>query len=110
MTRTVARTSVPVRDTVTVAAFDNYADAERAVDSLSDRGFPVGHTKIVGVGLRMVEHVLGRLTHLRAAGLGAAAGAWFGLLLGVFLSSSTAWTTSCCSNRSPRTRSNASSS
>lgn len=74
-----------LRDKVAVAAFGTYAQAERAVDTLSDKGFPVQHTKIVGGGVRLVEHVLGRLTYLRAAGLGAAAGAWFGLLAGVFL-------------------------
>ncbi|GAA3431732.1 hypothetical protein GCM10018954_013330 [Kutzneria kofuensis] len=32
---------------------------ERAVDSLSDQSFPVQHTTISGVGLRLVEDVLG---------------------------------------------------
>jgi hypothetical protein len=77
----MATTAVETRNQVAVATFGTYAEAERAVDSLSDRGFPVEHTKIVGVGLRMVEHVLGRLTAVRAAGIGA----WFGLLAGVFL-------------------------
>lgn len=83
MTRLVQVTSP--RDRVVVAGFDTYADAERAVDSLSDKGFPVEHTTICGVGLRMVEDVLGRLTYLKAAGLGAVNGVWIGLLFGVFL-------------------------
>jgi hypothetical protein len=70
---------------VPVTSFDTYAEAERAVDSLSDKGFPVQHTTISGVGLRLVEHVLGRLTYLKAAGMGAVSGLWFGLLFGVFL-------------------------
>ena len=86
----MARTITDMRDMVAVAAFDSYGGAERALDFLSDKGFPVQHTKIVGVGLRMVEHVLGRMTYLRAAGLGAAAGAWFGLLFGVFVAVFTA--------------------
>ncbi len=73
------------RNREVVAGFDNYADAERAVDSLSDKGFPVEHTTISGVGLRMVEDVLGRLTYPKAAGLGALNGLWIGLLFGVFL-------------------------
>jgi hypothetical protein len=71
----------------------------RAVDSLSDKGFSVEHTTISRVGPRMVEHVLGRLTYLKAAGLGAAVGAWFGVLLGVFLA---VFNTNACRPR-PRT-------
>jgi hypothetical protein len=67
-----------------VATFHTYAEAQRAVDQLSDQRFPVEHTMIVGVDLRLIEQVLGRLTSLRAAGMGAASGAWFGLLIGLF--------------------------
>lgn len=74
-----------VQNRVEVASFDSYSEAERAVDSLSDQGFPVQYATIMGVGLRSVEQVLGRLTYLRAAGMGAVAGAWFGLLIGIFL-------------------------
>ncbi|QUQ65463.1 general stress protein [Kutzneria sp. CA-103260] len=77
---------------VPVAGFDTYGEAVRAVDSLSEQGFPVQHTTISGVGLRLVEHVLGRLTFLKAAGMGAASGVWFGLLFGVFLALFTAET------------------
>ena len=41
---------------------------------------------IVGVDLRMVEAVVGRLSWGRAALSGMAMGAWFGLLLGLFVS------------------------
>ncbi|MDP9844180.1 general stress protein [Streptosporangium lutulentum] len=67
-----------------VSTFHTYAEAQRAVDYLSDQRFPVEHTMIVGVNLRLIEQVLGRLTSLRAAGMGAASGAWFGLLIGLF--------------------------
>ncbi|TCN42467.1 hypothetical protein EV641_12835 [Rhodococcus sp. SMB37] len=83
MTRSVRATSL--RDLVAVAEYDNYAAAERAVDWLSDNKFPVEHTTISGVGLRMVEDVLGRLTYLKAAAMGALSGLWIGLLVGVFL-------------------------
>ena len=69
-----------------VANYDTYAEAQRAVDYLSDKGFPVQHVSIVGSDLRMVENVLGRLTRGRAALAGAATGAWFGLFVGVLVS------------------------
>jgi hypothetical protein len=68
-----------------VGTYDTYAEAQRAVDFLSDQDFPVQHVSIVGSDLRMVENVLGRLTRGRAALAGAASGAWFGLFIGVLL-------------------------
>lgn len=65
--------------------FPTYVEAERAVDRLSDNGFPVEHARIVGTGLRSVEYVTGRLTTGRAALAGAGSGAWFGLLVGLLL-------------------------
>jgi len=69
-----------------IGSYDTYAEAQRAVDFLSDKQFPVQHVSIVGSDLRMVENVLGRLTRGRAAMAGAASGAWFGLFVGVLLS------------------------
>lgn len=66
-----------------VASYDNYPEAQHAVDLLSDKGFPVEHVQIVGSGLRMVEVVTGRMTVLRAALLGALSGAWLGLFIGL---------------------------
>lgn len=66
-----------------VASFDNYADAQRLVDRMSDGGFPVENVRIIGDGLRTVEHVTGRLTTGKAALAGAGTGAWFGLLIGL---------------------------
>jgi len=71
---------------VTVATFDDYPAAQRAVDFLADRGFPVDTVSIVGTDLRLVEKVLGRWTMLRATGAGALSGAWLGLLVGILLS------------------------
>lgn len=73
-------------DGLVVATYENYAQAQRAVDFLSDSGFPVEHLRIVGHGLRSVEVVAGRLTKGRAAMAGAASGAWMGLLFGLLLS------------------------
>ncbi len=64
----------------------DYAEAQRLVDYLSDGGFPVENVRIVGTGIRSVEQVTGRQTKGRAAGLGAAAGAWWGFLIGLLFS------------------------
>ena len=69
----------------TVARFDDYESAQRAVDRLSDDGFPVEKLDIVGSGLRLVERVTGRLTKARAASAGALSGMWAGLLIGILL-------------------------
>lgn len=65
-----------------VASFDQYLDAQRLVDRMSDGGFPVEHVRIVGDGVRTVENVTGRMTTGKAALAGAGTGAWFGLLIG----------------------------
>jgi hypothetical protein len=65
-----------------IAEFPTYAGAEQVVDRLSDKGFPVQHTRIVGTDLRSVEDVTGRLTTRDATVAGAASGAWLGLLVG----------------------------
>lgn len=70
----------------TVARFDDYESAQRAVDRLSDDGFPVENLDVVGSDLRLVERVTGRLTKARAAGAGALSGLWAGLLIGLLLS------------------------
>jgi hypothetical protein len=67
----------------TVATYGSYAEAEQAVDFLSDRDFPVERVAIVGTGLRTVEQVAGRLTTGRAALAGAGQGAMIGLLFGL---------------------------
>jgi hypothetical protein len=70
----------------TVATYPSYAEAERAVDFLSDEGFPVEKVAIVGTGLRTVEQVAGRLTTGRAALAGAGQGAMLGLFFGLLFS------------------------
>jgi hypothetical protein len=73
------------RPSVQVASYRDYVDAQRAVDYLSDQGFPVQNTSIVGTGLHLVEQVLGRMTTGKAALSGAGGGAWLGLLIGLLL-------------------------
>ena len=82
---------LPVLDPVsaawnTVARFDDYQSVQRAVDRLSDDGFPVENLDVVGSDLRLAERVTGRLTRARAAGAGALSGLWAGLLIGLLLS------------------------
>lgn len=71
-----------------VATTDSYSEAERAVDYLSDRGFPVERVAIVGYDVKMVEQVVGRLNYggaaLRGAGSGAVVGALVGWIFGLF--------------------------
>jgi len=69
----------------TVASYPTYEQAQEAVDRLSDDEFPVENLDIVGSDLRLVEHVTGRMTKARAAGAGAAGGAWFGLFIGILV-------------------------
>ncbi|SDQ71762.1 general stress protein [Quadrisphaera sp. DSM 44207] len=69
-----------------VAAYATYLEAQRAVDHLSDQGFPVQQVSIIGSDLRSVERVTGRLSYPRVALAGAASGAWFGLFVGLLLS------------------------
>lgn len=68
-----------------VASYPDYAQAQAAVDRLSDEKFPVENLDIVGSGLRLVERVTGRLTTGRATMAGAAGGAWFGLFIGLLV-------------------------
>src|SRR5918994_6794456 len=72
-------------DKEVIASYPTYAEAQRAVDSLSDAGFPVELVEIVGYDLRQVERVTGRLTTATATGAGAASGAWFGLFIGLLV-------------------------
>lgn len=71
-----------------VAGYASHAEAVRAVDWLSDEGFPVQRVAIVGSGLKAVEQVTGRLTVGGAAGQGAMQGAvigvFFAVLFGLF--------------------------
>jgi hypothetical protein len=68
----------------TIETDADYRDAERAVDWLSDHGFPVEQVVIVGTGLRYVEQIAGRVTTRTAALTGAGQGATIGLLFGLF--------------------------
>jgi hypothetical protein len=70
----------------TIARYETYLEAQRAVDYLSDQQFPVQFVTIVGIGLRMVERVTGRLSYPRVAGASALSGLYFGFFVGLALS------------------------
>ena len=57
-----------------VGSFKTYAEAQQAVDSLSDTQFPVEKLSIVGVDLMQVEKITGRLTWGKVLGTGALSG------------------------------------
>ncbi|WP_406817534.1 general stress protein [Mycobacterium sp. M23085] len=65
-----------------IATFDNYADAERAVDYLADQQFPINRLAIVGRDVELVERVTGQLNYGVAALRGAASGGLVGALIG----------------------------
>lgn len=77
------RTSSTEPPPVKLAEFPRYLEAQKAVDRLSDDGFPVEHLSIVWAGLRHIEYVTGRRTVASAAKDGALSGAWFGFVIGV---------------------------
>lgn len=86
--------SAPATESSLLASYTDYLDAQRLVDRMSDDGFPVESVRIIGDGVRTVEQVTGRMTRGRAAVVGAAAGAWFGVLIGLLFglfTSGTAW-------------------
>jgi hypothetical protein len=45
---------------MSLGTYDKYADAQKAVDYLSDHDFPVQNCMIVGTDLKQVERVTGR--------------------------------------------------
>ena len=69
-----------------IGSYSTYAEAQRAVDYLSDQQFPVEDVTIVGVDLMQVERVIGRLTWGKVIGGGVVSGAWLGLFFGLLVS------------------------
>ena len=66
-----------------LAVFDSYEEAQKAVDYLSDHEFPVENVLIVGTDLKQIERVTGRLTRGRVMVGGAMSGAWLGAFVAV---------------------------
>ena len=66
-----------------LAVSDDYAAAQKAVDFLSDKQFPVENCMIVGTDLKQVERITGRLTNGKVAIGGALSGLWLGIFIGI---------------------------
>ncbi len=71
---------------MSLGEFDQYDEAQRAVDYLSDHEFPVQNVLIVGTDLTQLERVTGRLTRGRVMRGGLLSGAWLGFFVGLVLS------------------------
>ncbi len=68
-----------------VAVFDTYPQAQKAVDYLADQDFPVNNLAIVGTDLKTVERVTGRRTWSTVLGQGAVSGLFMGGFVGLML-------------------------
>ena len=69
-----------------LGVYDDYAAAQKAVDFLSDKEFPVENCLIVGTELKQMERVTGRLTTGGVALGGLLSGVWLGLFVGLIFS------------------------
>ena len=68
---------------LSLGTFEKYAEAQKAVDTLSDKEFPVENCLIVGTDLKQLERVTARLTWGRIALGGILSGLWLGLFVGL---------------------------
>jgi hypothetical protein len=66
-----------------LGVYEKYEQAQKAVDFLSDKEFPVENCMIVGTDLKRVERITGRLTTGRVAVGGLVSGIWLGLFVGL---------------------------
>jgi predicted lipid-binding transport protein (Tim44 family) len=66
-----------------LGTYDTYAEAQKAVDFLADREFPVENVMLVGTDLKQVERVTGRLTSGRVMLGGLLSGVWIGVFVGL---------------------------
>lgn len=69
----------------TIASFPTNEAAQKAVSTLISSDVPARHIAIVGIGLRSIERVTGRLGYALAARTGALNGMLLGLLFSMFL-------------------------
>jgi RsiW-degrading membrane proteinase PrsW (M82 family) len=69
-----------------LGVYDDYAAAQKAVDFLADKEFPVENCLIVGTDLKQMERITGRLSSGRVALGGLLSGAWLGVFVGLIFS------------------------
>ena len=77
-TRRLTASQLALESPQSLAVFEKYEEAQKAVDYLSDHEFPVQNVMIVGTDLKQIERVTGRLTRGRVAVGGIMSGAWLG--------------------------------
>ncbi len=80
------RSLLELKNPRSVATYGDYAEAQGAVDHLSDEGFPVTQLAIVGSDLKQVERVTGRLSWGRVLLGGLLSGLWLGVFVGLVMS------------------------
>ena len=68
-----------------VVVVDDYETAQKIVDELSDKEFPVENLCTVGTDLKTMERVTGRRTWGSVLGQGAVSGLGMGLLVGLMM-------------------------
>jgi hypothetical protein len=83
MSRAGTRPALNLDYPMSLAVYDSYEQAQRAVDYLSDNAFPVQNVAIVGTDLKSIERVTGRLTRGKVAVAGAMSGLWLGMFVGL---------------------------
>lgn len=66
-----------------LAVYDSYPEAQRTVDFLADKEFPVQNCLIVGTDLKQFERITGRLTWGKVAVGGLLSGVWLGVFVGL---------------------------
>ncbi|MFC6714116.1 general stress protein [Branchiibius cervicis] len=79
-------TALTLEYPMSLATYATYPEAQKAVDLLSDKQFPVENCLIVGSDLKQIERVTGRLTWSKVITAGILSGAWFGLFIGLIFS------------------------
>ncbi|UQX89328.1 hypothetical protein M6D93_04810 [Jatrophihabitans telluris] len=79
----VPRPGLDLQYPLSLGVYENYDQAQKVVDYLSDNEFEVQNLAIVGTELRSVERITGRLTRGKIAAASAFSGAWFGLFIGL---------------------------
>ena len=68
---------------MSLGTFEKYEEAQKLVDTLSDKEFPVQNCLIVGTDLKQLERITGRLTWGRVLLGGALSGIGLGLFVGL---------------------------
>jgi len=82
--RTVVAEHTHLAGRAPVASFTRYADAERTLALLAGTHFPMDRLALIGGDLKLVDDGSGRITGIRTAVAGAAAGGWLGALLALY--------------------------